>query len=284
MPSLSSERLETASSPYINRFLQPDTLIPYPLNPQSFNRYSYVINNPIRYSDPSGHMLTCGELGACGGSSNSGSPSNDGNDDDDDDETLENDDIIDLLDLDIDEFFDWKEQNPELFDLLHYAKKGNIIVINWNGITFHLMIVEESNGGLGLYDTDNQYLLNGTTAISDFTSGSVTQIHGAELLSNNGKGGSLYSPISSAHKFGDVWTTNYDLSVGWNVDSQGPGGVLWSVRPDIVHFLGSVGGLSPILAVGTSPVGAPILALIGYGGIMLDADQVPVYVDNLPHH
>ena len=43
------------SSPYINRFLQPDTIIPDPSNPQSWNRYSYGLNNPSRYTDPTGH-------------------------------------------------------------------------------------------------------------------------------------------------------------------------------------------------------------------------------------
>jgi len=31
-------------------------MIPDPSNPQSFNRYSYVLNNPLRYTDPSGHV------------------------------------------------------------------------------------------------------------------------------------------------------------------------------------------------------------------------------------
>jgi hypothetical protein len=35
--------------------LQPDTVIPDLSNPQSWNRYSYVTNNPTRYNDPSGH-------------------------------------------------------------------------------------------------------------------------------------------------------------------------------------------------------------------------------------
>jgi hypothetical protein len=40
---------------YLNRWTQPDTIVPDPLDPQSLNRYSYVLNNPIRYADPSGH-------------------------------------------------------------------------------------------------------------------------------------------------------------------------------------------------------------------------------------
>jgi hypothetical protein len=38
------------------QFQQPDTVIPEPYNPQSWNRYSYTLNNPIRYNDPSGHI------------------------------------------------------------------------------------------------------------------------------------------------------------------------------------------------------------------------------------
>jgi RHS repeat-associated protein len=41
--------------PYINRWIQPDTIILDPGNPQSFNRYSYVYSNPLRYQDSSGH-------------------------------------------------------------------------------------------------------------------------------------------------------------------------------------------------------------------------------------
>jgi hypothetical protein len=31
-------------------------LVPNPYNPQDLNRYSYVRNNPLRYTDPSGHV------------------------------------------------------------------------------------------------------------------------------------------------------------------------------------------------------------------------------------
>ena len=44
MPSLSSESPETTPSPYINRFVQPDTIIPDLSNPQSWNRFGFVMN------------------------------------------------------------------------------------------------------------------------------------------------------------------------------------------------------------------------------------------------
>jgi hypothetical protein len=37
--------------------VQADTLVPEPGNPQALNRYAYVYNNPLKYTDPSGHWL-----------------------------------------------------------------------------------------------------------------------------------------------------------------------------------------------------------------------------------
>jgi RHS repeat-associated protein len=37
------------------RFTQPDDMIPNIFEPQSLNRYSYVRNNPLKYTDPTGH-------------------------------------------------------------------------------------------------------------------------------------------------------------------------------------------------------------------------------------
>ena len=41
--------------PYIQRWISPDPIVPNPSDPQALNRYSYVLNNPLRYTDPSGH-------------------------------------------------------------------------------------------------------------------------------------------------------------------------------------------------------------------------------------
>ena len=42
--------------PTIGRFLQADPIIQDPYNTQSLNRYSYVMNNPLSFSDPTGYF------------------------------------------------------------------------------------------------------------------------------------------------------------------------------------------------------------------------------------
>jgi RHS repeat-associated protein len=41
--------------PYLNHFTQPDSIVPNPGNPQAWDRYAFVYNNPLKYTDPSGH-------------------------------------------------------------------------------------------------------------------------------------------------------------------------------------------------------------------------------------
>jgi RHS repeat-associated protein len=42
--------------PVLGRMLSPDNYIQAPDNTQSYNRYSYCINNPLKYTDPSGDV------------------------------------------------------------------------------------------------------------------------------------------------------------------------------------------------------------------------------------
>ena len=83
--------------------MSADTIVPGHANPQSLNRYSYVTNNPLRYTDPTGHMLDAGcsmgcsytppppptnycttHPGACGNNNNNNGSNNPHNDDNSD--------------------------------------------------------------------------------------------------------------------------------------------------------------------------------------------------------
>lgn len=43
--------------PLVSRMFSPDNYVQMPDNLQNYNRYSYVLNNPLRYTDPSGEII-----------------------------------------------------------------------------------------------------------------------------------------------------------------------------------------------------------------------------------
>jgi RHS repeat-associated protein len=49
----------------IGRFSSPDSMIPQEQGAQAWDRYAYTNNNPVRYNDPTGHMMSegCGDDG-----------------------------------------------------------------------------------------------------------------------------------------------------------------------------------------------------------------------------
>ena len=52
--------------PEIGRFISADTIVPDPANPQSYNRYAYVLNSPVNAIDPTGHAPTDGcDIAGC---------------------------------------------------------------------------------------------------------------------------------------------------------------------------------------------------------------------------
>ena len=55
---------------YTSMFLSPDNYIQAPDNSQSFNRYAYCLNNPLKYTDPSGEFWHIIAGAALGGSMN----------------------------------------------------------------------------------------------------------------------------------------------------------------------------------------------------------------------
>lgn len=53
----------------LHRFLQPDNYVQDPSNTQNYNRYGYVLNNPLKYIDPSGEQ-TSQNCDYCGNGNN----------------------------------------------------------------------------------------------------------------------------------------------------------------------------------------------------------------------
>ncbi len=52
--------------PLIARFLSPDNYVQLPDNAQNFNRYTYCLNNPLKYTDPSGESIIGALIGVLG--------------------------------------------------------------------------------------------------------------------------------------------------------------------------------------------------------------------------
>ena len=48
--------------PTLGRFISPDTIVPGVGDPQAWNRYAYVVNNPLRFVDPSGNSHNDGAI------------------------------------------------------------------------------------------------------------------------------------------------------------------------------------------------------------------------------
>jgi RHS repeat-associated protein len=63
--------------PYTGSFISPDTIVPDPTNVFDYNRYLYARGNPMKYTDPSGHIAVCfrGGFAEQGVSSSSGGTS-----------------------------------------------------------------------------------------------------------------------------------------------------------------------------------------------------------------
>ena len=54
-------------TPVAARFISPDSIVPNPADPQSLNRYTALANNPLRFTDPTGHTQISETYESCGG-------------------------------------------------------------------------------------------------------------------------------------------------------------------------------------------------------------------------
>src|SRR5690606_28899040 len=48
---------DSRRNPVQGRFLSPDNYIQDPFNTQNYNRYGYVLNNPLMYTDANGEFI-----------------------------------------------------------------------------------------------------------------------------------------------------------------------------------------------------------------------------------
>ena len=173
----------STTSPYINHFIQPDTVIPNPSDPQSLNRFSYVQNNPIRYNDPSGHR-------ACEGSGSVCDP-------------VTHADEISNLKLIIKDYFKWniKGNDWKLKELETIYQTGNDILDYANGVT----------GGNGLdwmhYAFGNTTIVHGNN--SDSYSDAMPFLgdnFGSRIRLGKGWLNSNWTPQEIlSHELGHVW-------------------------------------------------------------------------------
>jgi len=105
--------------PALGRFAQADTLIPGAGNPLAWDRYAYGYDNPVRYTDPSGHFSE-EQLKRWYGDN-------------------------------------WKEVIAEKYSeimaiLLTQAEFGDLITYRLHGHVFGAVFVERESGGLAMWD------------------------------------------------------------------------------------------------------------------------------------
>jgi hypothetical protein len=110
----------------LGRFIQPDSIVPEPGNPQSLNRYSYVLNNPLRYTDPTGYF-TDDEVKTAYGV----------------------DDLEDIWWWDDPAYDGWQQI------LISSTTWGDVMVAEVDGVTYRAMFVATSSGHIVLWDIDN---------------------------------------------------------------------------------------------------------------------------------
>ncbi len=172
------------------QFNQPDTIVPNLSNPQSLNRYSYAMNNPIMLNDPTGHdaSSTCGDNTACMSYVNQ---------------------HTDLIDTNVYKANDLKKKIKKEFN---WNLKGN----NWSltelqgiyqtglDIENYINYLTGGNGSSWM----NKYMSHINISIDDKTRGN--SVPGSISLPNWWNGGDRYDKYYFAHELIHTW----DIKMG----------------------------------------------------------------------
>ena len=172
-----------------------DTIVPDPGDPQALNRYSYVLNNPVRYTDPTG-MFSTDEI-----------------------EQYLRDHYGDMWQ----NYWDAWQADPLWWWVLSEAQGGDILsVLDTSGQTWQLSFEAYGSGfGLFAFGSNEEHLLHwwqGTGYMELYRSPGETsrgQYATGQKLTYPGLGvGDTAGLLSVGALAGDAWSPIYDYSAG----------------------------------------------------------------------
>jgi len=191
------------------------------------------------------------------------------------------------------DFDAWKnasENNAKLALMLQSAKLGDVVGVNINGDTYHIMIVRNGStkGRAVFYYMEGRQLVD-SKMTQYFAFRSTTDLRGATIL--RAEKSLSYNSVLEAvpgASFGNVDIFAYRLPSGWDTEADGIGGIAIHRTPDTaklgVELIAWAGLVAKTVETGpTVSIGLGAVGLI-YVGITMDYDGIPIYIpEHIPY-
>lgn len=176
------------NDPSLGRFAQADTIVPSGV--QGWDRFAYVNNSPVIYTDPSGHAV-CDEDGSCYNRNRKyQSQSSFVRQRQNPIEAEER--IMSLLGFDsFMEYNQWAQNHSDLNDVLLNADAGDIVRFSYtndgDSTSYYDWMIVEYQDGYAFYSPSNRSLApdSGSSGFTDF-------VNGVALYERNGQGDYTY--------------------------------------------------------------------------------------------